>query len=74
MEAKHGQQENKMSTEKPALDYIENYQRKWKEHMNRMNTGKCQKNFTVLAEKVEINRIFTEEMGGKYETVTGHLP
>jgi len=25
---------------KPVIDYIHNYQRKWKEHMNRMNTGR----------------------------------
>jgi hypothetical protein len=25
---------------KPIIDYIQNYQRKWKEHMNRMNEGR----------------------------------
>jgi len=28
---------------KPVIDYIQNYQRIWKEHVNRMNTGRIQK-------------------------------
>jgi hypothetical protein len=28
---------------KPLIDYFQNYQRKWKEHMNRMNRGRIPK-------------------------------
>jgi len=30
-------------------------------------------NFTLLTKRSKINRTSSEEMGGKYETVTGHL-
>jgi hypothetical protein len=30
-------------------------------------------NFTFSAKKTKINQAFKEEMGEKYETVTGHL-
>jgi hypothetical protein len=27
----------------PMLDYLQNYQMKWKEHVNKINTGRIQK-------------------------------
>jgi hypothetical protein len=30
---------------KRMIDYVENYHRKWKERVNRMNTGRIQKNY-----------------------------
>jgi hypothetical protein len=47
---------------KPMIDCIQNYQRKWLEHMNRMITGRIPKtNFTLLANEVV--------RGEEYETV-----
>jgi hypothetical protein len=50
---------------KPKIDYIQNYQSKWKEHEKRMNTGKIQKQVLLSAERTKINRTSCKEMGGK---------
>jgi hypothetical protein len=35
-----------------VIDYIHNYQRKWKEHnMNRMNTGRIQNKFYIISQE-----------------------
>jgi hypothetical protein len=38
-----------------------------------MNIGRMSKQSLLSAKRTEINRTSSEEMGGKYETVTGHL-
>jgi hypothetical protein len=36
---------------KPVIDYILNYQWKWKEHVNRINTGKIPNKFYVISQE-----------------------
>jgi len=45
---------------KPVTDYIQNCQRKWKEHMNRMNTGRIQKQ--ILSYQTRGQRSFERPM------------
>jgi hypothetical protein len=40
---------------KPLLYYIQNYQRKWKEHMNRMNTGRIPKQISHYQPRGQIS-------------------
>jgi hypothetical protein len=56
---------------KPVIGYIENYRRKWKEHVNKKNT---KINFALSAGRTSINWTSKEEIGGKCETITSHLP
>jgi hypothetical protein len=34
-----------------VTDYVQNYQSKWKEHMNRMNTEKSQNKFYIISQE-----------------------
>jgi hypothetical protein len=43
-------------------------------HVNRMNIGRIEKtNFKLPAKRTKINWMSSKGMGGKFETVTGHL-
>jgi hypothetical protein len=45
------------------------------EGMHGQNAGRIKKTyFTLLANGTKINQMSSEETGGKYETVVGHLP
>jgi hypothetical protein len=57
---------------KTVIDYIENYQRKWNMYTERIQEQSRTK-FTLSARATKINKMSNEEMGGKYEAVTGHL-
>jgi hypothetical protein len=56
-----------------VIDYYSE-QRKWKEHVNKMNTEgiNTKINVTLSAKRTKINWTSSEEMGGKYESLTGH--
>jgi hypothetical protein len=41
------------------------------EHMNRIKNSKT--TFMLPTKRTKINWMSNEEMGGKYETITGHL-
>jgi len=41
---------------KLVIDYMHNYQRKWKERVNRINTRRNPKNNTLSAKRTKINR------------------
>jgi hypothetical protein len=59
---------------KPMIDYIQNYQRKWKEHMEQNEYRRNPRtNFMLPAKRTKINWISSKEMGGKYGTITGCL-
>jgi hypothetical protein len=53
------------------IGYIQNYQRKWKEHMNKMNAGRVLKQ--ILHHHSRGQRSIGCPMEGKYETITDHL-
>jgi hypothetical protein len=58
---------------KPVQVYIQNNQKKWKERVNRMNTEGILKQILHSAKRIKIIWTSNEGMGGKYETITGHL-
>jgi len=48
---------------KPMINYIQNYQPKWKEHMNTVNTERISKqNFMLSAKRAKNNQISNKEM------------
>jgi hypothetical protein len=53
-----------------VIDYIQNYQRKVKEHVKRKNTGRIPNKFFIISQEGKDQS--DEEVGGTY-TVTGHL-
>jgi hypothetical protein len=45
------------------INYIQNYQPKWKEHMNTVNTERISKqNFMLSAKRAKNNQISNKEM------------
>jgi len=51
------------------MDYIQNCQRKWKEHVNRINTGRIKKKNRVISQEDEDK----SDVQRRTEIVTGYL-
>jgi len=58
---------------RPLTYYIQNYQRKWKEHMHWMNTGRITQQILCYQPRGQSSTICPIKRG-KCETITGHLP
>jgi hypothetical protein len=48
------------------INYIQNYQRKWKVYVNNKYMKNSKTNLTLSAKRMKINGTSNKEMGGKY--------